>query len=172
MTVRAVAVTILSVAFATGAHSSAGGAAPSADLVLTAASLSFAGSLVCLRAVATPAGLGALLLATQGATHLVMRALAGCDQPTASPDAAMTAAHLAAAGLTGLALGHAERALLAILALGARLAARVPVAWPATVVLRPAPRLLTRAHLPARRTSLWLADSLVRRGPPARVAAS
>lgn len=85
-------------------------------------------------------------------------------------DGPMMAAHLAAAAATGILLGHAERALWKVLALAARAAGFMAPALRLLflpVAPAPATRLpRTRADDAPRRTSVRLADTHARRGPP------
>ncbi len=194
--VRATVTTGLSLLLATVAHVSAGGRLPAAWLLGGMAALCFAVSAAWLGRQTSRRSLALLLVSAQTTLHVAMTALAGHHGdhgPTAttvsgaladaghhlladlSPASApMMAAHLLAAALTGLALGQAERALWAALHLLARAVRFVAVALHlATGSLPTDPaRLRPPAAAPTpRRTSLWLADTHVRRGPPVRLPA-
>lgn len=187
---RALVVAALSLLLAALAHVSAGGLLPEAWTLGVMLVLTATGAAMTLHRQSSRTELALLLIGAQTTIHFVMTALAGHGDhgPTATTafgaladalhhtrhdltaNAPMLAAHLGAAAATGIALGHAERALWAVLRLATRAAwfvALVLRALPATVVLR-APRVRTPdAGAAPRRTSVWLADTHVRRGPPA-----
>lgn len=188
--VRALVVATLSTLLAAVAHVSAGGLLPEAWTLGAMLALTAAGSAMVLTREISRTGLALLLVGAQATIHFEMTALAGHvggHGPAASTatgaladalhhtahhavaDAPMTVAHLLAAGATGVLLGHAERALFAVVALLHRATAFVKLVLASGHAI-PAPRP-RRAHPQSqrtpRRTSLWLADTVVRRGPPA-----
>ena len=190
--VRATVTTGLSLLLATVAHASAGGRLPAAWLLGGMAALTFAVSAAWLGHRTSRRSLALLLVSAQTTLHVAMTALAGHHGdagPSAttvsgaladaghhlladlSPASApMMATHLVAAALTGLALGQAERALWAVLHLLARAVRFVALALhtPARSVPTDPARLRPTTAVPTpRRTSVWLADTHVRRGPPA-----
>lgn len=187
---RAVVVALLSLLFAAVAHVSAGGLLPEAWTLGVMLVLTASGALMALPREASCTGMALFLMAAQTTIHFEMTALAGhggghgTTATTATgalvdalhhvghdvvADAPMTVAHLAAAAATGLLLGHAERALAGVLALLRRATAFVALVL-AVILTVPTPRprrLHATARRASRRTSLWLADTVVRRGPPA-----
>ncbi|WP_188783370.1 hypothetical protein [Nocardioides phosphati] len=192
--VRALVVAGLSLLLATAAHVTAGGLLPAAWALALMGLLCFAGSAMALDRRASRSRLALLLVGGQTTIHFAMTALAGHGDEgglratnvsgalqdavhhlrvDAVADGPMMAAHLAAAGATGLALGHAERALWAVLGLIAR-AARFVV-----LVLRPfAVAVTTRpathrpeTDLPFLQARLLTGACVVRRGPPELLAA-
>jgi hypothetical protein len=188
---RAAVATALSVTLATAAHVSAGGLLPSTRLLLGMVALCFVGSALWLTRQTSRVSFAVLLVSAQATIHFEMTALAGHGghPPTATSatgaltdgahhvladlttDPSMMAAHVAAAAATGLLLGQAERALWAVLALVARAADFIALVLRVLLVaITPAPvARLPRADADdaPRRTSVRLADTHVRRGPPA-----
>lgn len=188
--VRALVVATLSIVFAATAHVSAGGLLPEAWTLGVMLALTAAGSAMVLTREISRTGLALLLVAAQATIHFEMTALAGHvggHGPAASTatgaladalhhtahhalaDAPMTVAHLLAAVATGVLLGHAERALFTVLALLRRATAFVELvlAIGHTVPTARLRRTHPTAHRAPRRRPLWLADTVVRRGPPA-----
>lgn len=187
--VRAVVVAALSTMLAAAAHISAGGLLPEAWTLGAMLALTAVGSAMVLTCETSRSALAVLLVAAQATIHFEMTALAGHaggHGPTASTatgaladalhhtahhavaDASMTLAHIVAAAATGLLLGHAERALFAVLALLRRATTFVELVL---AISRSVPTLRPRAvhpraHRAPRRTPLRLSDTLVRRGPP------
>lgn len=95
--------------------------------------------------------------------------LTGPDLAVVAPDAAMWGWHLVAAAVTTLALHRAERTLVLVRTLADRVVAwlRARVAVASTVVLPvPQRRVLAEVVALVRPTSVLLADSARRRGPP------
>lgn len=193
---RAVVVAALSLLLATVAHVSAGGLLPATWTLALMGALCFTGTAMALDRQASRARLALLLVAGQTTIHFAMTALAGHGDEgglaastvsgalrdavhhlrvDAVADGPMMAAHLTAAALTGLALGHAERALWAVLVLLARATALVAlVLRPAAVPVAARPvvlRSVLDADLPLLRSRLLTGASVVRRGPPALLAA-
>jgi hypothetical protein len=194
--VRALVVAGLSLLLATLAHGSAGGLLPAAWALGLMGLLCLAGTAMALDRQASRRRLALLLIAGQTTIHFAMTALAGHGDEgglqantvagalhdaahhlrvDAVSDGPMMLAHLAAAGATGLALGHAERALWAVLRLVARAGALValvlrPLSVPGAThpVVR---RAVVDADLPLLRARLLTTASVVRRGPPALLAA-
>lgn len=187
---RALVVAALSLLLAALAHVSAGGLLPTAWTLGAMVLLTAAGAAMTLHRQSSRTELAVLLVGAQTTIHFVMTALAGhgdhgLSATTAhgaladalhharhdlTANAAMMAAHLAAAAVTGIALGHAERALWAVLRLAARTTRFVELvlrAVPATPVPRAPRPPAPDADAAPRRTSVWLADTHVRRGPPA-----
>lgn len=192
--VRAMVATGLSLALATAAHVSAGGRLPALPLLLGMAVLCFVGTALWLGRETSRGSLALLLVAAQATIHFEMTALAGhgghgVTATTATgalvdglhhvladllTDTPMMAAHVAAAAATGLLLGHAERALFALLGLLRRVAGFVEVL--VRVLRGPMPTGRPRSLRPTadaapRRTSLLVATTRVRRGPPALLTA-
>lgn len=188
--VRALVVATLSTLLAATAHVSAGGLLPEAWALGVMLALTAAGSAMVLTREISRTELALLLVAAQATIHFEMTALAGHGGghgPAASTatgaladaahhtahhalaDAPMTLAHIVAAVATGVLLGHAERALFRVVALLRRATAFVELVLAIGLTLPTAPthRAHPTAHRAPRRTSLWLADTLVRRGPPA-----
>lgn len=189
--VRALLVAGLSLLLATVAHISAGGLLPAAWTLALMGLLTFAGTAMSLEQQASRTRLALLLVAGQTTIHFAMTALAGHGdeggleassvagalhdavhhlRADAVADAPMMTAHLAAAAVTGLALGHAERALWAVLGLLARAARLVALVLHPLVVPVTAPaavRTAPDADLPVLRSRLLTGASVVRRGPPA-----
>jgi len=188
--VRATVVTGLSVLLATLAHVSAGGLLPEGPALAGIVLLCFAASALWLDHRVSRRSLALLLVGAQTTIHFAMTALAGHGEGTSdsatgalgdaahhvladltTSEAPMMAAHLAAAALVGVALGQGERALWSVLQLLARAARFVAHVLPALPQLTsrpiPAPLPATHAGPGPRRTSVWLADTHVRRGPPA-----
>lgn len=188
--VRAAVATALSLVLAVVGHVSAGGLLPSSWAMVGIAALCFAGSALWLAHETSRWSLALLLIGAQTTIHFAMSALAGhgghapaATSPTAAftdaahhlltdlaADGPMMAAHLAAAAATGLLLGQGERALWKVLALVARAAGFVALALlvlTAPFAPTPTTRLTrTRSDDAPRRTSVRIADSHARRGPP------
>jgi hypothetical protein len=194
--VRATVATGLSVLLAIVAHVSAGGLLPAGWALAGIVAFSFAGCALWLGHRISRRNLALLLVSAQTTIHFAMTALAGHGDDgglaattatgalhdavhhlrvDAVSGAPMMAAHLLAAALTGLALGQGERALWSVLHLLARAARFVAQVLPTLPRLTsspgPAPSPATTAGPAPRRTSVWLADTHVRRGPPALLTA-
>jgi hypothetical protein len=193
--VRALVVAGLSVLLASLAHLSAGGLLPHAWALALMGLLCFAGSAMALDRRASPRRLALLLIGGQTTIHFAMTALAGHGdegglhastvsgalhdavhhlRADALSDGPMMAAHLAAAATAGLVLGHAERALWAVLTLlgrAARFVALVLRRRTAPLAPHPLLRAALDAELPLLHTRLLTGASVVRRGPPALLAA-
>lgn len=191
--VRATVATGLSLLLAIAAHASAGGLLPGRGVLIAMTALCFAGCALWLGRRASRRSLALLLLGAQATLHFAMSALAGHGGHGLAADTvggalsdathhvlvdlastsglAMTATHLTAAALAGLLLGQGERALWTVLQLLARAARFIALALPSLPrpVAFPDPTLRRApvAGATSRRTSVWLADTHVRRGPPA-----
>lgn len=190
--IRATVVAALSLLLATVAHALAGGLLPAVWTLVAMFVLTAVGTALALDRQASRTRLALLLIGGQTTIHFAMTALAGHGDEgglRASTvhgaltdavhhiledlftDGPMMLAHLAAAALTGVLLGHAERALWHVLALLRRATGLVAVvlrAVPVVTVARPiAPRTAVTTGPLRLQSRLLTGSSVVRRGPPA-----
>ncbi|MDO7868314.1 hypothetical protein [Nocardioides jiangxiensis] len=189
--IRATVVAALSLLLATAAHVLAGGLLPAAWTLVAMVALTGLGAALALDQQASRTRLALLLVGGQTTIHFAMTALAGHGdegglratsvagaltdavhhlREDLVADGPMMLAHVAAAVLTGILLGRAERALWTVIDLARRatdLVALVLRLVPVVALRRPVTHVAASSQAPAPLQSRLLTGaSVVRRGPP------